>query len=905
MSGLFKGTLSGSQESYEMVDGSLLNDADLERGVDQYNQEASQSEGILSSGSTRSSTSLESQTSELLLNINKYTASNNEPEDFTSNPLFLRTKAGGIRRKICLLIVALFVFLWAALLVGYSLGAKSHYDYAKHFQKANSTANTTSFVASATGPSPTIRPAKSTTPLVEYDIHTSLEPIPTRSLGTDLLMDTVEFLDAGASVLSKQEDEGYYILKENNDFVIKKLADRTYSQILMKETTFKVDDHEYNIETIVPNYKLTHAIVMTDHESEFRHSGRSRYWLYDLTNGKFEPIIGEDENEKLSLAKWSPNFKYITFVQSNNLYIYDVIGKNSTKVTSDGSEDILNGRTDWVYEEEVFATDHAFWWSPDETNLIFMRTDDSKVPTQDLEFFISDKQYPKVEKLTYPKPGTPNPKVSLHKYNLETRKISEIDRSGSSLGDDFIVYNCEWIDLTNFVIRETDRESKILNHRVFNAESNTSKVTYTVDAIKEFNGWIDKFGEIFPLPKNSSAGREHAGYIDIIVVDGYNHLGYFERADSDKPKPLTSGQWEVTSGVLSFDADENLIYFTANRQSSFENHLYSLNLETRELTVMSEIDKVGHFSATFSPSSRYSVLTKDGPSFPLMYAKTSFRKRGILSFTGENKSFHKVKIDEDADGNPVTVNVLEVLPKKFDENGSHPLLVNIYGGPGSQKVTSKFSISFEDSISERLNAVILYIDPRGTGGQGWKYRSWSRGRIGYWEPRDITSLTKKWIDSRTYIDENRTAIWGWSYGGFTTLKTLEFDQGNIFKYGMSVAPVTDWSLYDSIYTERFMGLPQNNKEGYGEARVNNVDAFRTVKRFLVMHGTGDDNVHIQNSLRLFDKFDLVGVTNYDMQVFPDSNHNINYHNANLVIYRKLETWLINAFEGHFNDFAYK
>lgn len=901
MNGFFDRFKLGSQESYEMVDGSQLNDVDLERGVE---AEAGQSDNRVSSESTRSSSSIDSQTSELLLSINKYSASNNGVEDFTSNPKFLAAKSGGIRRKFCLFIIIIGICLWALLLLAYSLGAERHYDYAKNFHKGNKTTNGSTIISSSTISSAVIRPTKSIIPLVEYDIHTSLEPIPTKSLGTDLLMDDVQFLQAGATKLSKKEDKGYYVLKQNNDFVIKKLSDRAYSQILMKDTTFKFREQEHIITSVTPNYNVTYGIVQSDFESVFRHSGKSKFWLYDFNAGEFTPIVGDLEDEKLSLAAWSPNFNYVTFVQANNLYIYDVREKKSTKITNDGSVDILNGRTDWVYEEEVFATDHAFWWAPDDSNLIYMRTDDSKVHTQDLEYFISNDQYPKVDKIKYPKPGSANPIVSLYQYNIKAGEVSKIDRAGSSLGDDFIVYNCQWIDETNFVIREADRESNILNYRVYNPEDKSSKVTYTVDAVKEYGGWIDKFGEIFPVPRNSSAGRETPGFIDIIVVDGYNHLAYFDSADSLNPIPLTSGQWEVTSDVLSFDSEENLIYFTANRQSNFENHLYSLNLQTKQLIAMSEIDEIGYFYASFSPSSRFSVLTKNGPSFPLMYAQNSLRKRGVLSFTGENKSFHKVQVDEDSDGNPVTVNVIEVLPKRFDENGKHPLLVNVYGGPGSQKVTSKFSVGFEDSISERLNAVILFIDPRGTGGQGWKYRSWSRGHIGHWEPRDITSLTKKWIDSRTYIDEEKTAIWGWSYGGFTTLKTLEFDQGNVFKYGMSVAPVTDWSLYDSIYTERFMDKPENNKQGYGESRINDVDGFRTVKRFLVMHGTGDDNVHIQNSLRLFDKFNLVDVRNYDMQLFPDSNHNINSHNSHIIIYKKLETWLINAFEGHFDEIAY-
>lgn len=906
MDTILKGAGTSSGEIYELVDGSQFKDADLERGVDQPYEQGAEDNERASSETTRSSSSSGSQTSELLTNINKYNvAFNQSTDDFTSNPTFIQSKTGGIRKKLCFLISLIFVGLWFAMLFGYSIGAHKHYSYAKNtdIYKNRTSLALSASLTTATTTTPMVIPTKSIVSLEEYDIHTSREPIPTKALGTDLLMDSVEFLDAGSTKLSKEDDEGYYVLKQNDDFVLKKLSDRMYSQRLMKKTRFRYDGHEYKIESITPNYKLTKAIIMSDHEKVFRYSSKARYWIYDFQEDTYDALVGDSKDGKIWLAQWSSNFNYISFVAENNLFVYNVKTKTSTKVTHDGSEDILNGRTDWVYEEEVLAGDSAIWWSPDEKSVVFMKTDDSKVPTQNLEFFISKNQFPEIEKLKYPKPGDPNPIVSLHQYILEDNITIDIDRVGS-LGEDFVVYGCQWIDETNLVIKETDRTSKVLNIRIFSSETKTSKVTYSIDAVKEYNGWIEKSDGIFPVPKNSSAGRDNVGFIDTIVVDGYNHLGFFENVDSTKPVPLTSGDWEVTSGVISFDAEENLVYFTANRQSSFENHVFSVNLATKQLTAMTEIDEMGYYLTKFSPSSRFSVH-KDGPDFPLMYAQNSLRKRGLVNFLGKNKSYHKVKIDQDSDGNPITVNAIEVLPQRFEDNHTHPLLVNIYGGPGSQKVTSKFSVSFEDSISERLNSVILYIDPRGTGGQGWKYRSWSRGHIGHWEARDITTLTKKWIDSRRYIDEKRTAIWGWSYGGFSTLKTLEYDQGQVFKYGMAVAPVTDWLLYDSIYTERYMGLPKNNQEGYAEARINNVEAFRNVKRFLIMHGTGDDNVHVQNSLRLFDEFNLADIANYDMQIFPDSDHNINFHNANMVIYKKLETWLINAFEGHFDDIAYK
>ncbi|CCH44252.1 hypothetical protein BN7_3813 [Wickerhamomyces ciferrii] len=891
------------QESYELVDSSQFNDIDLERGEGQsQDHQPEQTQSRVSSESTRSTSrsSINSQTSELLQGINRYTDINDEAEDFTSSSGYLNANKGGVRRKLWISVIfAAVVALWVVGLFGYSVGAKKsnyHYTPSKTSNQSSISTSTTRLKI----------PTRTALPLVEYDIHKERDPLPTESIVGDIIIEPIDFLDSGSLNITKDEDEGIYLSSENRAFILKKSSDRQFQQVLYDQDKFSHDNHEHEISDFKPSYTVKYAIVGTNKEAEFRHSGKSLYWLYNIELKTFQPLSKDGKESKLSLAIWSPKFNYISFVQDNNLYVYDVKTSNVKQISTDGKSDILNGKTDWVYEEEVLATDSAIWWSPDESNLIYMRTDDTKVKDHDLEFFIEDDQFPKVEKLKYPKPGGANPLVSLHNYNIHTGENKEVDRSGSTLGDDFVIYGCQWLDSENFIVRETNRESKILNYRHLSSRTGKTSIIHTVDALKEYNGWIEKFSDMVPISKNEKFGRSNLGFIDTIVVDGYNHLGLFEITDGKaKVIPLTKGDWETTSGALAYDQEQNKIFFTANRRSSFENHLYSVDIGNQNMTSLTDTNQLGYYTVSFSPTSRHNVITKDGPELPLMYGKDRLHKRAsVHNFFGEDISYHKVKVDEDEDGNPVTVNVVEVLPKGFKPNGTHPLLVNVYGGPGSKKVSSKFQISFEDTVGLKTNAVILYIDPRGTGGQGWKYRSWANGHIGYWEPRDITEVTREWIDSRPYIDEDQTAIWGWSYGGFSTLKTLEFDGGNVFKYGMAVAPVTDWTLYDSIYTERYMGQPKDNEVGYHESRVNNVYAFKDVKRFLVMHGTGDDNVHVQNSLRLFDKFNLASVANFDMKVYPDSNHNIDFHNANAIVYKKLETWLVNAFEGHFDNLIY-
>jgi len=211
-------------------------------------------------------------------------------------------------------------------------------------------------------------------------------------------------------------------------------------------------------------------------------------------------------------------------------------------------------------------------------------------------------------------------------------------------------------------------------------------------------------------------------------------------------------------------------------------------------------------------------------------------------------------------------------------------------------VKKTFAVDFQAYIAANLGYIVVTVDGRGTGFIGREARCIVRGNIGYWEAHDQIETAKMWASNK-YVDASRIAIWGWSYGGFMTLKTLEQDAGETFSYGMAVAPVTDWRFYDSIYTERYMHTPQTNPGGYDNSSISNVTALSQSVRFLVMHGVADDNVHMQSTLTLLDKLDVAGVENYDVHVFPDSNHGIYFHNANRIVYDKLNNWLINAFNG--------
>jgi dipeptidyl aminopeptidase len=315
-------------------------------------------------------------------------------------------------------------------------------------------------------------------------------------------------------------------------------------------------------------------------------------------------------------------------------------------------------------------------------------------------------------------------------------------------------------------------------------------------------------------------------------------------------------------------------------------------LNGTNLQALTDTSKEGYHGVRFSSGAGYALLNYDGPNIPWQrvistpsnsdhYEHIVEENPGLADMAKKHELPILVYSTVNIDG--YELQVVERRPPHFNENKQYPVLFYLYGGPGSQTVSKSFGVDFQAYIAANLGYVVVTIDGRGTGFIGRKARTIIRGNIGYYEAHDQIETAKIWAQKK-YVDASRLAIWGWSYGGFMTLKVLEQDAGQTFSYGMAVAPVTDWRFYDSIYTERYMHTPQHNPGGYDNSSISDMSALRQNVRFLIMHGIADDNVHMQNSLTLLDKLDLAGVENYDVHVFPDSDHGIYFHNANRIVY---------------------
>lgn len=685
-------------------------------------------------------------------------------------------------------------------------------------------------------------------------------------------------------------DRGLYSTNDDDVYSIKSMLDKDYTKTLYNGSSIEVDGVEYNIDKFVSSPNLQFALIQTNSTKNWRHSTFGFYWLLDIETQSLTKI----HQDKLSLAQWSPNSNHVALVYENNVYIYERETKTTLQVSFDGDANIFNGKPDWVYEEEVFEGDTALWWSPNGEYLAYLKSNDTLVPEFPIPYFVQDdlnSSYPELRNIKYPKAGYTNPDVSLGLFNLITNNDEIIDYS------DGVFTELLWVGNDQLLLKTINREADFLKVVLINA--NDASFEIVRDEITD--SWFEITHDTFYIPKSNSI--EFDGYVDTISVDGYNHLAYYSPPNNSTPTILTSGPFEVVSAPSSFDYSKNLIYYISTKDSSIERHLYSLDLLTGESVEITKDE--GWYSPSFSSGSRFVSISYKGPNIPYQYLLdlytseiTTLETNGLLKellseFDLPSKTYGEVEIS-----NNVKVNYVEIKPPNFNPLKKYPILFYVYGGPGSQLVEKTHQLSFSDIVSSQLNAVVVTVDGRGTGFKGREFRSLVRENLGHYEVIDQVNAAKLW-SSKSYIDKSRVAMFGWSYGGYMTLKTLEYDAGETFKYGMSVAPVTDWKLYDSIYTERYMHLPENNEDGYLTSSVHNVTQISKATRFLLMHGTGDDNVHFQNSLKFLDQLDLASIENYDLHVFPDSDHSIRYHNAGVIVYDKLLNWLKKAFKGDY------
>jgi dipeptidyl aminopeptidase B len=676
----------------------------------------------------------------------------------------------------------------------------------------------------------------------------------------------------------------------------------TKPRTLMKNGWIEYGGEQMIPHGVWPSPDMKKVLVATDRKNNWRHSFTATYWIFDVETQMTEPLDPENIS-RVQLASWSPQSDAIAFTRDNNLFIRKLSGnKKIVQITQDGGPEYFYGVPDWVYEEEVFAGNSATWWSEDGKYITFLRTNESGVPEYPVQYFVSrpsgtppikgEEAYPEVRQIKYPKAGAHNPVVDLLFYDVNRGDVFSVEIDGGFADDDRLITTVLWAG-QKVLIKETNRVSDVMRVILVDVAARTGKTVNTINVEQIDGGWFEISQKTQYIPADPAKGRSHDGYIDTIIYDNNDHLAYFTPMDSPDPLMLTSGRdWEVVDAPSAIDLESNLVYFVGTKESSIQRHVYSVKLDGTDIKPVTNTSAEGYYDISFSKGAGFGLMTYSGPNVPWQKVVSTpsnptayehvVEKNEDLAEKARKHNLPLLKYGTiSIDG--VELNYLERRPPHFDGKKQYPVLFQQYSGPGSQSVSKRFTVDFQSYVASGLGYVVVTVDGRGTGFIGRKNRVLVRQNLGHWESHDQIEAAKIWA-AKKYVDSSKIAIWGWSYGGFNTLKTLEQDGGRTFKYGMAVAPVTDWRFYDSIYTERYMKTPQLNPGGYEQSAINNVTALAGNVRFLIMHGIADDNVHMQNSLTLLDKLDLATIENYDVHVFPDSDHGIYFHNANRIVY---------------------
>ena len=621
----------------------------------------------------------------------------------------------------------------------------------------------------------------------------------------------------------------------------------------------------------------TKLIIGVNLETIYRRSKQGQYYVYDLSDKTLE-IISEMNIQE---PTFSPDGEKIAFVYKNNIYIKNLISKNTIQITTDGEKNkIINGITDWVYEEE-FSLVRAFEWNASSNKLAFIRFDETEVPEFSMDVY-EDGLYPSQQTFKYPKAGEKNSLVSLHLYDLEKKEKSRIDLKSF---EPYYIPRIQWTQEDDqLVITTINRHQNNLNLISFFADKNeTSLLLNEKDA-----AYVNIKDDLTFLHDNS--------FIWSSDSDGFNHLYHYDSKGKLKNQ-ITTGNWEVTT-YYGFDKKTNRVFYQSTEEGSVNRSIYSIDISGKKKKKLSNL--VGINSAAFSHSFNYFVNTYSSATHPTVYslldAKTGAEIKEIqnnlaladqlVAYDLPIKEFSTLKTQNGE------FNMWMIKPKDFDPNKKYPLLMYQYSGPGSQTVSNRWNSArghdYWHMMLSQKGYIIACVDGRGTGFKGRDFEKVIYKELGKYEIQDqIESAIE--LGRRNYIDENRIGIWGWSYGGF--MSSLAITKGaDVFKMAIAVAPVTSWRYYDTVYTERYMQTPQENPSGYDEnSPVNFVDLLKG--DYLLIHGTGDDNVHVQNSMQLINAL-VEANKEFDFFAYPDRAHGISKgRNTRLHLFKKMTTFI--------------
>lgn len=624
-----------------------------------------------------------------------------------------------------------------------------------------------------------------------------------------------------------------------------------------------MDDYEFNSDE-------TKALLTTSTQSIYRRSYSAVYYLYDLETKELQAL--DNTRTPQTLAEYSPDGKKVSFIYQNNLYVKDIASGTVKQLTKDGKRnEIINGTTDWVYEEE-FSITKAYGWSPDSKYISFLRFDESSVREFTMTYYQT--LYPDLYTFKYPKAGERNSCVTAYMIASNGGKAKRIE-----LGDYEYIPRLKWSGTSNqLVIQTMNRHQSSLKYHLVDMTSKKMSVkTFFEETSKTY---IDVDDNLLILKDGKSILRTSES-------NGYNHI-YLLGFDGTS-KQITTGNWDVIE-FLGIDEDANMIYYTSAEKGAIHKGIYKIGLDGSNKTSLSLEE--GHNDAEFSNGMKYFIKTYSNANTPPVFSlcdntgkeisvlENNFALKERLSeYTLATKEFVKFK------GHELELNGWMMKPANFDPNKKYPVYINIYCGPGHNTVSDSWDGSgyaYHQLLTQK-GYIVVSVDPRGTMYRGADFKKSTYLELGKLETEDLIAVAKE-LQTYDYVAADRIGIMGWSYGGFMT--SLAMTKGaDYFKMGIAVAPVTNWRYYDNIYTERFMRTPAENENGYDKnSPINFVDQLKG--KYLLIHGSGDDNVHYQNTMEMINAL-VRADKQFDLFIYPNKNHGIYGGNTRNHLYQMM------------------
>lgn len=675
-------------------------------------------------------------------------------------------------------------------------------------------------------------------------------------------------------IRSLNDGEHYTTLQHSN--VIKfeyKSGDSIEAVVLGAELKF--DGNPINIDDYAFNKSETKLLLATEEKPLYRHSSSYKYFAFDRTDQKLREIA---DGKHVYHATFSPVSNQVAYVFENNLFVEDLDARKTIQITTNGKQnEFINGMSDWVYEEE-FAFTKAFEWSPDGRFIAYYEFNERDVKQFSMTTY-NGQLYPEEYKFKYPKAGEANSKVQLYIYHIDREMKVHVEIGER---DDIYIPRIKWTkDVSTLSVQRMNRLQNRLELLLADAVTGKTRVV-----LKESSDtYIDITDNLTFLDSQE--------FIWSSEKDGYNHLYLYDVAGNEKVQ-LTSGQWDVTQ-FYGVDAKGKNFFYQSSEDGPTQRHVYSASLNgnfKRKLT-----PNKGQNYAQFSNSMEYLINNHSDantPAFISLINEKGKQIRVLKDNSALKQRLAEMKLPQKeffsfTPSHGTSLNAWMVKPTNFDPTKKYPVLVSIYGGPGSNTVNDSWGSKTQmwELMLAQQGYIIVSVDNRGTGNRGREFKNCTYKQLGKLEVEDYIE-TAKYLGTLGYVNPARIGMYGWSYGGY--MSSLALTKGaDYYSMAIAVAPVTNWRFYDSIYTERYMRTPQENAKGYDDnSPINHVEKMKGA--YLLVHGTGDDNVHFQNSVEMTEAL-IEANKQFDFYMYPDRNHGIYGKNARLHLFTKMTDFI--------------